>query len=64
MQSGVDKIRLTGGEPLIRKDVEDVLRGLRRVFQPKLPRSSKRIAWNPRPPQTTPDHSRPPYSSM
>ena len=31
MQSGVDKIRLTGGEPLIRKDVEDVLRGLRRV---------------------------------
>ena len=44
VQSGVDKIRLTGGEPLIRKDVEDVLRGLRRVFQPKLPRSSKRIA--------------------
>lgn len=28
VKAGVDKIRLTGGEPLVRKDIDEILRGL------------------------------------
>ncbi len=30
-EHGVDKIRLTGGEPLVRKDVVDIVKGLKDI---------------------------------